>query len=79
MSWTKEDQARLRTLQTSRLTIDETAKEMQKPQGWIRAALEDMGYKPIEVREKPESEFLKSFKPVDISKKKTKITPELEA
>lgn len=79
MSWTKEDQARLRTLHTKCMTVGEIAKEMQKPQGWIRAALEDMGYKPIEVKEKPESEFLKSFKPVDISQKKTKITPELEA
>lgn len=80
MSWTKEDQARLRTLHTKCMTVKEIAKEMQKPQGWIRTALEDMGYKPIESREKPESEFLKS------SKKKTeipkrvynRITPETE-
>ena len=77
--WTKEDQARVRTLHTKQMTVKEIAEEMGKPQGVVRAALEDMGYKPIETKEKPESEFLKSFKPVDISKKKTKITSELEA
>lgn len=78
MSWTKEDSARLRTLHTKRLTVEEIAKEMQKPEGWIRAALEDMGYKPIEVREKPESEFLNKQKTKIPKRSYTKITPEIE-
>lgn len=78
MSWTKEDQARVRELHTKCMTVKEIAKEMQKPQGWIRAALEDMGYKPIETRERAESEFL-SGKPVEIPKRsRRRITPETE-
>lgn len=79
MSWTKEDQARLRVLHTKCMTVKEIAKEMQKPQGWIRTALEDMGYKPIESREKPESEFLLNKQKTKIPKRSyTKITPEIE-
>ena len=80
MSWTKEDQARLRVLHTKCMTVKEIAKEMQKPQGWIRAALEDMGYKPIETREKPESEFLKGSKKKNEIPKRVynRITPETE-
>ena len=79
MSWTKEDQARLRTLHTKQLTVKEIAKEMQKPQELIRSELKAMGYKPIEQKEKPESDILKGFKPVEIPKRGyTKITPEIE-
>lgn len=79
MSWTKEDQARLRTLHTKCMTVKEIAKEMQKPQGWIRDELKAMGYKPIETREKPESEFLLNKQKTKIPKRSyTKITPEIE-
>ena len=80
MSWTKEDQARLRTLHTKCMTVKEIAKEMQKPQGWIRDELKAMGYKPIEVREKPESEFLKGSKKKNEIPKRVYncITPETE-
>lgn len=69
MSWTKEDQARLRTLHTKQLTVKEIAKEMQKPQELIRSELKAMGYKPIEQKEKPESDILKGFKPVEIPRR----------
>lgn len=78
MSWTKEDQARLRTLHTKCMTVKEIAKEMQKPQGWIRDELKAMGYKPIEVREKAESEFLNKQKTKIPKRSYTKITPEIE-
>lgn len=79
MSWTKEDQARLRTLHTKQLTVKEIAKEMQKPQELIRSELKAMGYKPIEQKEKPESDILKGKGPVEIPKRTyQKITPELE-
>lgn len=68
MSWTKEDQAKLREYQTAQMTVKEIAKKMGKPSEWIRSELENMGYKPIEEKEKPEkSEFLNGT--VKISKK----------
>ena len=79
MSWTKEDQAKLREYQTAQMTVKKIAKTMQKPQEWIRSELEAMGYTPIETKQPAESEFLKNFKPVEIKKKPyTKITPEIE-
>ena len=66
--WTKEDQARVRTLHTKQMTVKEIAEEMGKPQGVVRAALEDMGYKPIESKPVPDaSEF--TGKRVEIPKK----------
>ena len=68
--WTKEDQARVRTLHTKQMTVKEIAEEMGKPQGVVRVALEDMGYKPIESKETPEaSEF--TGKRVEIPKSPT--------
>lgn len=66
--WTKEDQARVRTLHTKQMTVKEIAEKMGKPQEVVRAALEDMGYKPIESKPVPEaSEF--TGKRVEIPKK----------
>ena len=79
MSWTKEDQAKLREYQTAQMTVKEIAVKMQRPQQLIRAELEAMGYKPIEDKPKPESEFLKGKEPVKVGRKPyAKITPEIE-
>ena len=69
MSWTKEDQAKLREYQTAQMTVKEIAVKMQRPQQLIRTELEAMGYKPIETKPKPESEFLKGKEPVEIGHK----------
>ena len=59
MSWTKEDQAKLREYQTAQMTVKEIAKKMGKPADFIRSELRSMGYGPIESKPKPEkSEFL---------------------
>ena len=77
--WTKEDQGRLRTLHTKCMTVKEIAKEMDKPEGWIRTELKAMGYRPIERRERAESEFLKGKGAVAVPRREyTKITPETE-
>lgn len=79
MSWTKEDQAKLREYQTAQMTVKEIAVKMQRPQQLIRAELEAMGYKSIEDKPKPESEFLKGKEPVKVGRKPyAKITPEIE-
>ena len=79
MSWTKENQAKLREYQTAQMTVKEIAVKMQRPQQLIRAELEAMGYKPIEDKPKPESEFLKGKEPVKVGRKPyAKITPEIE-
>lgn len=69
MSWTKKDQAKLREYQTAQMTVKEIAVKMQRPQQLIRAELEAMGYKPIEDKPKPESEFLKGKESVKIERK----------
>lgn len=78
MSWTKEDQAKLREYQTAQMTVKEIAKKMGKPADFIRSELRSMGYKPIEQKSKPEkSEFLNG--PVKIGKKPyTRITTGIE-
>ena len=78
MSWTKEDQAKLREYQTAQMTVKEIAKKMGKPADFIRSELRSMGYKPIESKPKPEkSEFLNGA--VKIGKKPyTRITTGIE-
>lgn len=66
MSWTKKDQAKLREYQTAQMTVKEIAVKMQRPPELIRAELEAMGYRPIESKPVPESEFLKGREPVAI-------------
>lgn len=79
MTWTKKDQAKLREYQTAQMTVAEIAGKMDKPAELIRAELDAMGYRPIESKPKPESEFLKGFQPVEIPKHKyRRITPETE-
>ena len=79
MTWTKKDQAKLREYQTAQMTVSEISKKMDKPAELIRAELDAMGYRPIESKPKPESEFLKGFQPVEIPKHRyQKITPETE-
>lgn len=79
MSWTKQDQAKLREYQTAQMTVAEIAEKMDRPIEWIRTELEAMGYKPIESKPAPEpSEFLEGFEPVKITGKRSynRMTPE---
>lgn len=79
MSWTKEDQAKLREYQTAQMTVKEIAEKMHHPKQWIRDELKRMGYTPIETKPKPESEFLTGFQPVEIKRKPyAKITTSVE-
>ena len=78
MSWTKQDNARLRELHTAQKTVSEIADEMKKDKSLIRSKLVDMGYLPIEKKQPAESEFTRSFKPVEINQRRAKITPEIE-
>ena len=79
MSWTKEDQAKLREYQTAMMTVKEIAQKMGKPKEFICAELEAMGYRPIESKPKAESDFLNGFKTVEIPKRtRRKVTPEVE-
>lgn len=78
MSWSKDELGRLREYQTAQMTVSEIAAKMQKKKSDVRRELVSMGYLPIEIKQKPESEFL-SGKTVEIPKRTyTRITPETE-
>lgn len=78
MTYNKHTQAKLREYHTARMTVAEIAEKLHLPKDFVRRELNEMGYRPIEAREQPESEFLKGRKLVNVSKKSVKVTPELE-
>lgn len=76
---TKEQQGKLRTLQTAQMTVAEIARKMKMKQSDVRIGLVEMGYVPIETKQPAESEFLKGFKTVEIPKRSyRRITPDVE-